>query len=90
MRIKLIPQTIKDVQKRGIIPGIINSGKTMSTSQTINILITRPKRPKVRILKGRVITFKIGLIKKLIKPKITPAKTNVCQPPINSTPGTYL
>ena len=81
---------MSDVQKRGIIPGIISSGKIISTSQTISILIIKLKRPKVKILKGKVIIFKIGLMKKLIKPKITPAKTNVCQGPINSTPGTYL
>ena len=73
-------------------PWISNSpgNKTSATSQTINMLITRPINPKVNILKGKVIIFKIGLMKKFIKPKITPAKTKVCQEPVNSTPGTNL
>jgi len=43
-------------------------------------------------LKGRVITFRIGLIKKLIKPSIIPAKISICQFPfsIKSTPGIYI
>lgn len=97
MRIKFIPQTINDIQKKAMIFEIIfsgktNSGKIKSTIQTVNILITKPKRPKVTILIGRVITFKKGFIKKLIKPNIIPAKANVCQLPfpVNSTPGIYI
>ena len=38
---------------------ISNSGKKTSTSQTRNILITKEKRPRVIILNGRAISFKI-------------------------------
>ena len=55
------------VQKSGIIPSIINSGKKTSTAQTIIIFSTNPKRPRVSIRKGKVIIFRIGLMKKLIR-----------------------
>ena len=68
-------------------PSIISSGKRISTIQTIATLITRPKRPRVRKRKGRVINFKIGLIKKLINPRINPTQSRVFQEPANSTPS---
>ena len=42
--------------------------------------------PKVNILKGKVTNFKIGFKKKLINPKINPAKIKICQEPANSSP----
>lgn len=65
---------------------MINSVKNISTSQTIPILITKLNKPKVIILIGRVMNFRIGLIKTLAKPKINPANTRVFHGPVNSTP----
>jgi hypothetical protein len=67
------------VQKRGIIPEILNSGKIMSKIRIISMFKIKEKRPRVKILNGRVIRFKIGFIKKLIKPKIVPIKIKICQ-----------
>lgn len=50
------------------------------------ILIIKLKRPKVKILKGKVIKFKIGLIKELIKPKPNPEISKICQGAVNSIP----
>jgi hypothetical protein len=52
------------------------------------MLITKPKSPKVKTLKGRLIIFKIGLMKKLINPKKAPAIIKYLISPTNSTPGT--
>ena len=46
------------------------------------------KHEKVIILKGRVIKFRIGLIKKLIKPRIKPAISKVFIGPVKTTPAT--
>ena len=69
-------------------PWIINSGKTTSIIQTRAMLIIREKRPKVITLRGRVISLKIGFMKKLIIPKATPARIKYLISPTNSTPGT--
>jgi hypothetical protein len=66
-------------QKRGMIPEILNSGKIISKIRIINIFKIKEKRPRVKTLKGRVIRFKIGFIKKLIKPKTIPIKIKICQ-----------
>lgn len=50
------------------------------------MFITKLKSPKVNIRIGRVITFKAGLIKKLIKPNIEPAKNSCWIVPVKSTP----
>ncbi len=60
--------------------------KNMSTSQIIAAFIITLNRPRVNILNGRVISFRIGLMKKLISPKISPAISRVFQLPVNSTP----
>ena len=86
-KIRFNPQIIMLVRKRGKIPEILSCGKTKVTAQTIPIFITKPKRPKVKILKGRVTIFKIGLIKKLIRPKTRPVKIKICQESANSTSG---
>lgn len=78
------------VRKRGKIPIILSFGKIKVTIQTIPIFITKPKRPKVKILRGRVIILKIGLMKKLITPKTKPAKTKTPQESANSTLGINL
>jgi len=49
--------------------------------------ITRPKRLKVIILRGRAILSKIGFTKKLRNPKKAPTKTKVPKTWLNSTPG---
>lgn len=84
----LKPQIIKLVQKRGIIPVMINSIKKISTSQIIAILMIKLNKPKVNILKGKVMNLRIGLIKKLIKPKIKPANKRIFQEPVKLTPKT--
>ena len=75
------------VQNKGIIPWMLNSGKRTSAIQTKNILITKVNKLKVRTLRGRVINFKTGLIKKFIKPKHPPTKIKICQPDPNSMPN---
>lgn len=52
--------------------------------------MTKLNSPKVNILNGKLMNFKIGLIKKLSRPKTPPARANICQFPVNSTPGTNL
>lgn len=69
---------------------MISSTKIMSASQIIAILITIPIRPRVKILKGKVSILKIGLMKKLINPRIVPTKSKEFIPPAISTPGTNL
>ncbi len=64
-----------------------NSLNKMSTSQIIPMFITRPKSPKVSILRGLVMNFRIGFMKKFINPKINPAINKSFQEPINSTPA---
>jgi hypothetical protein len=86
----LTPQTIKVVQNKGMRPEMINSGKMISTTQIISILITRLKRPKVIILKGKVTRFTMGLIKKFINPRTNPDKIRYFVSPLNSTPGINL
>ena len=54
------------------------------------ILSIKLKRPRVRIFRGRVILFKIGLIKKFIKPKITPITSKICQFSVNIIPKKVL
>jgi hypothetical protein len=76
---KFIPQQIIVVQKRAAISKILNSKKKRSKNQIIAILIIKEKSPKVKIFKGQVILFKIGLIKKLIRPRIVPTKIKNCQ-----------
>lgn len=82
------PQIIKVVQNKGMSPSMINSVKKTSTTQISPILITKPKRPRLSILKGKAMKFRTGLIKKLIKPRISPQSNKVFQDPINSTPET--
>jgi len=52
-------------------------GKRTSTDQTKNIFITKVKNPKVKILTGREIAFKIGFIKKFINPKTAPTINSI-------------
>ncbi len=57
------PQFRRLVKKRGQILKITKDGKRISTSQIANILIINQKSPKVKIAKGRVISFISGLKK---------------------------
>ena len=86
----LNPQIIIVVQNKGRIPLIINSLKNMSNAQTIPILISKPNRPKVNIVKGRVTSFIIGLIKQLIMPKTSPIRIKILMSPVNPTPAIKL
>ena len=81
------------VQKRGKNPKKISSSKASETNQTIPKFINILEKPKVRKCRGRVTIFKIGLIKKLAKPKIIPKIIIICQralilnPKISDAPG---
>jgi hypothetical protein len=72
-------QTINAVKNKAEIPEISSSGKITSKKKIIAMLIIKEKSPKVKILKGRVIKFKIGFMKKLINPKTIPIKIKICQ-----------
>lgn len=58
----------------------------MSTIQIKPKLIAKLKSPKVRILKGRVNVFKIGLTKELINPRIIPKSSKTCQELVKGMP----
>jgi len=68
----------------------MSSGKKISRIQIISIFITNPNMPKVIILNGNVIFFRMGLMKKLSNPKIAPAVNNFKIEPLKSTPGTKM
>ncbi len=53
----------------------------MSTIQIIPMFIIRPKSPKVSALRGMVMKFRMGLMKKFINPKIKPVSSSVFQEP---------
>lgn len=76
------------VKKRGFNPAISRcSGKRMSTTiHTIAIFIIRLDSPNVSILNGVVIRFRIGFIKKFIRPKIVPASKRDSIDPSKLTP----
>jgi len=74
-----MPQQIMVVQKREKRVKTWNSKNRISKTQIMAILRIREKNPKVKIFKGKVILSKIGLIKKLISPKMPPTKTRICQ-----------
>jgi len=84
--IKMIPVVIK----RGKIPRISNSGKRTSTNHKIAALIKILKRLRVKSLRGKVIFFKTGFIKRFISPKINPQNKKISIGPSNFTPGTNL
>jgi len=86
----LVSQIINVVQKRAMIPGIFNSKKKISITQTKNIFITKPKSPRVNTLRGKVIIFRIGFRKKLTKPKVVPTKTKICQLAVRAIPKNEL
>lgn len=72
----------KAVQK----PAISKPGTNQEASITISALMTRVKRPKVRILIGRVRNKTIGLMMMLTKASTT-ATTKAAKNPEISTPG---
>lgn len=92
------------VKKRGFNPWMISSDEKMSTSQTKNMAMTKLKRLKVIILKGKVILLRMGLTAKFKIPKRIPAKVKVFsnllksvipvgkinKKPLKSTPGMNL
>ena len=87
-RTRPITDIIHVVKKSGSIPTITNSGKMISTNHKIAILITMLKKPSVSNLKGKVIFFKIGLMKKLTKPKTKPQRKKILPDPSNDRPVT--
>ena len=54
------------------------------------MLITRPKAPKVTILRGRDNIFKAGFRKKFSVPRMVPAIKKVCQSEGRVTPETIF
>ena len=62
----------------------------MSTPKTIPTLISRPNNPNVKNLIGTVMIFRIGLMKKLAKPSVSPASSKVSQSFEKSTPAINL
>tara|TARA_Y100000310_G_C20558556_1_gene751823 strand:+ start:99 stop:404 length:306 start_codon:yes stop_codon:yes gene_type:complete len=82
-------ETISVVKSSGTIPDISNAlGNSMSiTSQTRNAFITKVNSPRVRILKGKLINFRIGLIEKLTSPNIVPAINRLSVDPWRTAPG---
>jgi hypothetical protein len=97
------PQTIRVVKKRAFNPLMISGGEKTSTNQTKSMENIRLEILKVTILKGKVILFRIGLIKKFRKPRTAPTKTRESKKgpiferfgatnngPVKATPGTNL
>lgn len=82
-------QIMSVVQKRGKNQGIVISSKIKSTAQIKIKFITKLKNPRVIILKGRVIVFKIGFKNTLIIPKITPKRIIMCQFVANGNPKKF-
>ncbi|OGZ24782.1 MAG: hypothetical protein A2W71_00230 [Candidatus Nealsonbacteria bacterium RIFCSPLOWO2_02_39_8] len=77
------------VQNKGIMPLMSRFWlKIISISQTSPIFINKVNSPKVIILKGRDIIFKIGFMKRFIIPKIQPIIISVFIFPEKNTPGT--
>lgn len=63
-----------------------NPGTTMDASITSKALITKVKRPRVKIFIGRVNITTIGLMKALMAPKTT-ANIKAEKNPAIETPG---
>ena len=85
-------QIKKVIKIKGIIPATskLSLKKNFITNRTSPIFITKLKRPKVKILKGREITFKKGLTKKLAIPIKIPARRSSLKVPEKLTSGIYL
>ena len=73
-------------QKSGQSPSITNSGISHPAIPKRIILIIIVNSPKLKIISGKEINFRIGLMKKLIIPKTNPVKIKVIQPPAKSNP----
>ena len=72
-------QIVKVVHKSGISQGAENSSNITSKAHINTPFITNPNNPKVIILNGKVITSKIGFIKKFKSPSIIPKTRKICQ-----------
>ncbi len=83
-------QRIAVVHKSGTNPVISRSpgNKTSTTIQTKNRFNRRVKRPKVIILRGRAMAFKMGFIAKFTIPNTLPAIIRGLSSPEKSTPET--
>lgn len=101
---KFMPQTIRAVRKSEEKPSITSSGEKTFVSHTKNINITKLKRSRVIMRKGRVIFLSRGLTKWFKIPNKAPTKTRdlrnslkvaaffgrMKNGPVKSTPGTYF
>lgn len=80
---------IKVVHKSGNHRGADSSLNILSNNQIKNMFIAKLKAPKVSILKGRVIAFKMGFIKIFINPKTTPKTKKICHWPVRGIPNRF-
>lgn len=79
-------QTKTVVQKRGINPSMVNSKNKTSTIQIRNIFNKTEAIPKVKILRGVVMSLRIGFKNEFIMPITIPIKTIICQSELISIP----
>jgi hypothetical protein len=61
-------------------------GKMQSATQTKNMIITKEKRFKVIILKGKVTALRTGRMKELSKPMVIPTSRMVARLPSEVMP----
>ncbi len=87
---KLVDQTITVVRNKGVSPVMVSSKNRISRNQTIAIFNNIEKRPKVKNFKGIVIKLRIGLMKKLMIPKIPPITTRMRQYSVRLMPKKLL
>lgn len=69
-------------------PFTIRLGIKLAARKSMAMLIIMVKRPSVKIITGNVSSFTRGLMKLLTIPRTIPAKSNSCQSPLKTNPGT--
>jgi len=69
------------VRIRATRPAMLNCGTNFVSSHIVKILMTKLKNPRVMIISGREINFKIGLIIILIRDNTSPQIRKIFQPP---------
>lgn len=75
-----------DARRSGKYPPIVREEIKKSSNINSPALIIIEKRPRVRIINGPNINFKIGRIKILIKPRIAAAMIKSLKPPVKENP----
>ena len=74
---KLMSQRIKAAIRAGVKPSTLNPGTILSTNKIKAALITKVKRPRVRMLIGKVRMMRIGLMMALMMPSTKATKRAV-------------